>query len=107
MAGNKGRFWASRPARLLAAALALAVWQLAAALVDNRLLLVGPVRTLAKLCALLPQAEFWSALGFTLSRVALGFLLGFLAALLLAAQWVRCRWRRSSSWRCCGSPGGG
>ena len=89
MAGNKGRFWASRPARLLAAALALAVWQLAATLVDNRLLLVGPVRTLAKLCALLPRAEFWSALGFTLSRVALGFLLGFLAALLLAALAAR------------------
>ena len=80
MAGNKGRFWASRPARLLAVALALAVWQLAAALVDNRLLLVGPVRTLAKLCALLPRAEFWSALGF---------LLGFLAALLLAALAAR------------------
>ena len=47
MAGNKGRFWASRPARLLAAALALAVWQLAAALVDNRLLKLGPVLTLA------------------------------------------------------------
>lgn len=83
------RFWNSLPARLLAAALALAVWHLAAVLMDNRLLLVGPVQTLAKLCALLGQREFWRAVGFTLSRVALGFLLGFLAALLLAALSAR------------------
>ena len=78
-------FWQSRWARLLSAALALLVWQLAALAVNNRLLLVGPAAAMGKFLALLVQPEFWSALWFTLSRVTLGFFLAFALALLLAA----------------------
>lgn len=77
------------PARLLAGLLALLVWQLAAWAVHNRLLLVGPVQTLQRLCTLLPRRDYWQAIGFTLSRVALGFFLGFSAALLLAVLSAR------------------
>lgn len=88
MARNS-RFWSSPAARLLSALLALALWQAAAWAVGNRLLLAGPVQTLTALCSLVQQAAFWKAVGFTFSRVALGFLTGFLAALLLAVLAAR------------------
>lgn len=83
--GRRGRFWRTPWAKLIAILLALGVWQLAAAAVGNRLLLVGPGAALGKFFSLLGEGAFWAALWFTLSRVALGFLLAFLAALALAA----------------------
>lgn len=83
------KFWASPWAKLLSILLALAVWQLAAEAVDNRLLLTGPVQALHKLLSLLGQGEFWNAIWFTSTRVALGFALGFLLALALAALAAR------------------
>lgn len=71
-------------ARILAAVLALAVWQLAAHLLNNRLLLVGPIQVIGRLWELLPEKSFWSAVGFTFSRITLGFCLGFGLALVLA-----------------------
>ena len=54
MARNKEQNWnTSRLARLFASLLALCVWQLAAALVHNSLLLVGPVQVAGRLWALL------------------------------------------------------
>ena len=78
-----------RLARLFASLLALCVWQLAAALVGNRLLLVGPVQVAGRLAALLQTGEFWNAVGFTFSRITLGFLLAFGLALVLAALSAR------------------
>lgn len=76
--------------RLLAAILALCVWQLAAVWLDNRLLLAGPIAVARRLAELLPRAEFWSAVSFTASRITLGFLLAFGLALLLAV--LAARW---------------
>ena len=73
-----------KTARFLAAFLALAVWQAAAALMDNRILLVGPIQVAQRLLALVGERQFWSVVWFTFSRITLGFLLGFAAALLLA-----------------------
>ena len=89
MARNKEQNWnTSRLARLFASLLALCVWQLAA-LVGNRLLLVGPVQVAGRLAALLRTGEFWNAVGFTFSRITLGFLLAFGLALVLAALSAR------------------
>ena len=54
MAGNKAPVFTpqSRLAKLFASLLALLVWQLAAALMGNPLLLVGPVQVLARLVEL-------------------------------------------------------
>ena len=79
-----------KTARFLAAFLALAVWQGAAALMDNPVLLVGPVQVLERLLRLAGEKGFWSAVWFTFSRITLGFLLGFAAALLLAAAAAAC-----------------
>lgn len=74
-----------RAARFFAALLALCVWQLAAALVGNRLLLVGPVQVAKCLWRLLGQKTTWEALWYTFSHISLGFFLAFLTALVLAA----------------------
>ena len=78
-----------RAAKLFAALLALCVWQLAAVLIGNRLLLVGPIQATKRLLELLGEKTAWQALGFTFSRISLGFLLAFLTALVLAALSAR------------------
>lgn len=81
-----------RAAKLFAALLALCVWQLAAALIHNRLLLVGPVQVARRVIGLLGEKTTWEALGFTFGRISLGFFLAFLAALVLAALSARFLW---------------
>lgn len=87
MAQNKSVFQnpQSTAARILAAVFALLVWELAARLLDNRLLLVGPIQVLLRLGELIQERDFWQAIGFTFSRITLGFLLAFGLALGLAA----------------------
>ena len=84
MASDKKELLQSRLAKLFASLLALFVWELAAALMGNRLLLVGPVQVAERLWALAQTLEFWQAIAFTFSRITLGFLLAFCLALLLA-----------------------
>lgn len=81
-----------RAAKLFAALLALCVWQLAAVLIHNRLLLVGPVQVARRVIELLGEKTTWEALGFTFGRISLGFFLAFLAALVLAALSARFPW---------------
>ena len=61
--------------RLLAAALAVAVWQIASMAVGSRLLLASPVQVVVRLAALVPTAAFWQTVLFSLLRIAGGFLL--------------------------------
>ena len=84
MASDKKELLQSRLAKLFASLLALLVWELAAALMGNRLLLVGPVQVAGRVWALAQTLEFWQAIAFTFSRITLGFLLAFCLALLLA-----------------------
>ena len=81
-----------RAAKLFAALLALCVWQLAAVLIHNRLLLVGPVQVARRVVELLGEMTTWEALGFTFGCISLGFFLAFLAALVLAALSARFLW---------------
>lgn len=84
MASDKKELLQSRLAKLFASLLALLVWELAAVLMGNRLLLVGPVQVAGRVWALAQTLEFWQAIAFTFSRITLGFLLAFCLALLLA-----------------------
>ena len=70
--------------KLLAAALALAVWQGVSMLVHSPILLPSPLRVAARLAVLVPTADFWSVIGFSLVRLAGGFLLALIAATALA-----------------------
>lgn len=63
---------------------ALAVWQIAAMLLNNSLFLVTPMVVVHKLIVLCPTAEFWGTIGFTLMRIGLGFFLALIFGTLLA-----------------------
>ena len=75
----------SAAARFFAAALALCVWQAGAMALGNDLLLVTPIAVARRLCGLIVTADFWATLGFTFSRISLGFLLALALAGILAA----------------------
>ena len=77
--------------RLLAAALAVAVWQIASMAVGSRLLLASPVQVVVRLAALVPTSAFWQTVLFSLLRIAGGFLLALLSATVLALAAGRLR----------------
>ena len=62
----------------------LAIWQLLAMLVDNEIMVVTPGQALVALIGLLGKITFWQTVGMSLCRIALGFLLGMVVALMLA-----------------------
>ncbi|MGN1341074.1 MAG: ATP-binding cassette domain-containing protein [Oscillospiraceae bacterium] len=62
----------------------LALWQVGAMLFDQKILLVTPLETAARLIQLVPSAEFWRSVGFSAARVLLGFALGLASGTLLA-----------------------
>ena len=64
-----------RLARWWGALVWLLLWQLGAMALNQKILLVSPVQVVARLWQLLPQGEFWSAVGFSFLRITLGFLL--------------------------------
>jgi NitT/TauT family transport system permease protein len=78
--------------RLWAVLAWLAVWELAARLVSQPIVLAAPSAVLVRLAQLSAAPAFWAAVGLTLGRVAAGFLLGALAGGALAA--AAGRWRR-------------
>ena len=82
MGHEKGRGAAQRITALL---LALAVWELAVRIVDNRLLLVGPIATVKCLISLMSESAFWLAALSSSGRIMLGFALALLTALPLSA----------------------
>lgn len=69
----------------------LLVWQGAAALLRQPLLLSSPLRVAQRLFLLLGEASTYAALGYSLSRIALGFGLGLLLGAALAVSAARAR----------------
>ena len=69
----------------------LAIWQLLDAIIDNRLVLAGPIRVAQALVEQLGQPDFWVICGASFGRIALGFLLSFVVGFLLAL--MSCRHR--------------
>lgn len=88
MMQNKGKKYVKKFIILL---FWLAVWQILAMCVDNFLLVVTPLQALRALLTLAGQAEFWQSAFGSLWRIVLGFLLGEVLALFLAA--VSCRYK--------------
>lgn len=73
-----------RAAKVFAALLALLVWEGAARLVHNKLLLVGPWTVVCRLFVLMQSPAFWEAAGFTFGRITFGFVLAFCLAAVLS-----------------------
>lgn len=80
------RFITKNKVRLLRAGavlLTLAVWQAAAWLMGEEILLPAPAAVLRRLAALVLEADFWRTVLFSFARITAGFLLAFLAGVLL------------------------
>jgi NitT/TauT family transport system permease protein len=75
--------------RIGAAVFWLAVWQAAAVAVHRDFLLASPMQVARTLVTLLPTGDFWTTIGWSLGRIALGFtgaaVLGALLAISSAA----------------------
>lgn len=82
MMQNKGKIYVKKFIILL---FWLGVWQILAMCVDNFLLVVTPLQALRALLTLAGQVEFWRSAFGSMWRIALGFLLGAVLALFLAA----------------------
>lgn len=63
----------------------LLIWELFAWLIDNSIILVGPMESTRALIRLLPSWGFWSSILHSLVKISLGFLGGFLAGILLGS----------------------
>ena len=87
--------WRGRLAKGAIIAFWLVVWQLVDTLVDNRLILTGPVRTLQALGEQATKAGFWVICGASFGRIALGFLLSFSVGICLALLSYRVRFVRA------------
>lgn len=62
----------------------LAVWQIAALVIGQKILLVTPLEALRCFLAMLPQPAFWARVIFSAPRILAGFGLAVLGAFLLA-----------------------
>ena len=78
---DKRRCWVKKA---LIIAFWLVVWQLLDVIVDNRLILAGPIRVAQALAEQIVEPDFLLIIGASFGRIALGFLLSFLVGLVLA-----------------------
>lgn len=81
--------WKGRAEKAAAIAVALLVWQIAAMLLDQSILLASPTEVVTALGQLLISPDFLRTVWFSFSRIALGFLLGFCAATVFAVLSAR------------------
>ncbi|MBR3142171.1 MAG: ABC transporter permease subunit [Clostridiales bacterium] len=69
----------------------LVIWQVLAVVINNNILLSGPVDTVKALIELGSEPAFYLSVGKTVGKILLGFLIGMLAGSVLAI--LSCRFR--------------
>ena len=84
--------------RGIAIALALAVWQLAAMKIQQKILLVTPAAVVRRLCTIWQVEGFFPSIWFTFCHISLGFLLGVLLGCILAVLADRIRYAETLLW---------
>ncbi len=84
--------------RTAAVAFALLVWQIAALLLNEPLLLASPVQVAGRLFALMGENSFWHTVAYTALRILAGFFLGFFTGILLAILAGRFKWLEMLLW---------
>ena len=77
--------------KILAVATAVLLWQLAAVIIGEEVLLVSPFRVLLRLSELIFEAEFWGTILFSFKRITLGFFIALAAGTALAVLSYRFR----------------
>ncbi len=74
----------SRPRKIAIIVFWLAVWEAADRLINNRLVLAGPMRVVQALFDQLGNLDFWVICASSFGRLACGFLLSFVISVVLA-----------------------
>ena len=74
---------------LIAVVFWIGLWQIVSMIYDMDFVLPSPIRTLEVLCEKVTQTAFWSAVGFSVGRIMLGFALSALLGIFLALLSVR------------------
>ena len=88
----------TRVERLIAVFIALLIWQAAAMLLDETVLLATPIRVVRELGVMVTKFDFWSALWFSFRRIVFGFLLALSIGAVLAVAAARFRAIESLLW---------
>ncbi len=84
--------------KALAVAFALLLWQIAAAAVDQSILLVSPVDVAVRMTSIWRVEGFWASIWFSFYHIAGGFFLALLTGLVLAALSGRFAWIETALW---------
>lgn len=84
--------------RTLSVIFAIVLWQLAAGLLDQRLLLASPIEVASRLGNLTAEPGFWRTIGFSLSRIVLGFFSGLILGTAAAFLSYRFKWVEILLW---------
>lgn len=71
--------------KLLAVIFALCLWQLAAMMIDSKILLVSPVEVAVRLTTIWQTEGFWTSIWFSFYHIAGGFFLALFLGIALAA----------------------
>lgn len=61
----------------------LIVWQLAALLIDNSILMTGPWEVIQAFFHLMPEKSFWLSIAHSFGKISAGFLLAFFGGILI------------------------
>ena len=69
----------------------LVVWEIADRVINNRIILSGPTHIIASLIEQVQQADFWIICAASFLRIAIGFILSFVAGFLLALVCYKCK----------------
>ncbi len=70
----------------------ICVWAIAALLVNNRIFFAGPLETVREFVSLFAKGDFYLAVAGSFLRIAIGFMVGFMAAVVLAYCSFRWNW---------------
>ena len=76
---------------LISAVVWIGLWQIVSMIYDMDFVLPSPVRTLEVLCGNMSRGAFWSAVGFSVVRILLGFVLSAMLGIILALLSIRAK----------------
>lgn len=65
------------------------LWQAASSALQNNIILVGPLEVLQSLLSQIHTMEFWKTIAFSFGKISLGFLLSFIAGILVGGAAFR------------------
>ena len=79
------------PHRIFVILFWIALWQLAAMVIQNDIIFAGPADVVRSLSLLLPSAEFWISIGHSFGKITLGFAAAFAAGIFFGSLAFRFR----------------